>query len=315
MLEEGEATLATLQYGPQTKLSRVNLGLRRRKEQSVHGFDIDTVSGRWLKNEARGDDEGDAVAKPQRQRIVPLVEDTKNSLLLQFDRSLKLRKEQMATLQHALTRAIEAEHVLETGELLGEPMPTRDSRNAILFYEASEGGAGVLKRLMAGADQWRALAGKALDLMHYHREGDELTEKKDACVKGCYRCLLSYYNQPDHELIDRQDEEVLSVLGRLAGCTEDSTAVASGGSKATGENNTKDLWLRAFEAWKWPLPEKQRLDQSYVWPAGMVAATAGRPTEECRAWCDNAGFLLIELAENPGDQPPGDLAQALGILE
>ena len=28
------------------------------------------------------------------------------------------------------------------------------------------------------------------------------------CVKGCYRCLLSYYNQPDHELIDRTDEAV-----------------------------------------------------------------------------------------------------------
>ena len=25
------------------------------------------------------------------------------------------------------------------------------------------------------------------------------------CVKGCYRCLLSYYNQLDHELIDRTD--------------------------------------------------------------------------------------------------------------
>ena len=24
-----------------------------------------------------------------------------------------------------------------------------------------------------------------------------------ACVRGCYRCLLSYFNQPDHELIDR----------------------------------------------------------------------------------------------------------------
>ncbi|ARU18281.1 DEAD/DEAH box helicase [Croceicoccus marinus] len=315
MLEEGGAHLAALQYGPQTKLSRVNLGLRRRKEQSVHGFDIDTVSGRWLKNEAQGDDEGDDVAKPQRQRIVPLVEDTKNSLLLQFDRSLKLGKNQMATLQHALTRAIEAEHVLETGELLGEPMPTRDSRNAILFYEASEGGAGVLKRLMEGADQWRALAEKALDLMHYHRDGAEFADKNDACVKGCYRCLLSYYNQPDHELIDRQDEEVLSVLLRLAECTEDFAAAAPGKSKATGESITEDPWLRAFDTWKWPPPEKRGVDQSYVWPGEMVAATAGRPTEERRVWCDNAGFLLIELAMSPGDQPPGNLAQALGISE
>ena len=151
--------------------------------------------------------------------------------------------------------------------------------------------------------------------MHYHREGDELTDKKDACVKGCYRCLLSYYNQPDHELIDRKDEAVLSVLLRLADCTENSAPAASGANRATGESDTDDPWLRAFEAWKWPPPEKQLFDKFYIWPAGMVAATAGRPAEERRAWCDNAGFLLIELAENPGDQPPGDLAQALGISE
>ena len=36
------------------------------------------------------------------------------------------------------------------------------------------------------------------------------------CVKGCYRCLLSYYNQPDHELIDRTDDDVRRVLLRLA---------------------------------------------------------------------------------------------------
>src|SRR3546814_20886255 len=34
------------------------------------------------------------------------------------------------------------------------------------------------------------------------------------CVKGCYRCLLSYYNQPDHEFIDRKDETVLAILLR-----------------------------------------------------------------------------------------------------
>ena len=35
------------------------------------------------------------------------------------------------------------------------------------------------------------------------------------CEAGCYRCLLSYYNQPDHELIDRRDEQVLRLLCRL----------------------------------------------------------------------------------------------------
>jgi very-short-patch-repair endonuclease len=51
-----------------------------------------------------------------------------------------------------------------------------------------------------------------------------LSQERDAeghpvCEAGCYRCLLSYYNQPDHELIDRQDKDagglLLDVLCRL----------------------------------------------------------------------------------------------------
>lgn len=37
---------------------------------------------------------------------------------------------------------------LEEGEILGEPLPARDNRRSILAYEATEGGAGVLNRLV-----------------------------------------------------------------------------------------------------------------------------------------------------------------------
>lgn len=51
-----------------------------------------------------------------------------------------------------------------------------------------------------------------------------LTEEQDSdgkplCEAGCYRCLLSYYNQPDHTLIDRRDQGagglLLDILCRL----------------------------------------------------------------------------------------------------
>lgn len=35
------------------------------------------------------------------------------------------------------------------------------------------------------------------------------------CVAGCYRCVLSYFNQPDHEDIDRRDEDALRILLRM----------------------------------------------------------------------------------------------------
>ena len=34
----------------------------------------------------------------------------------------------------------------------------------------------------------------------------------EACVRGCYRCLLSYFNQPDHEMIDRTRAETKQML-------------------------------------------------------------------------------------------------------
>jgi hypothetical protein len=37
---------------------------------------------------------------------------------------------------------------------------------------------------------------------------EELDEcGKPICEAGCYKCLLSYYNQPDHTLIDRMDKD------------------------------------------------------------------------------------------------------------
>ncbi len=115
----------------------------------------------------------------------------------------------MATIQHALLRGIETVFQLEKGEVLAEPMPTARARNGFLFYEATEGGAGVLTRLVAEptlARRWRAwpcasctstspsgpVAGGSERRTRLDRAGTE-------CVAGCYRCLLSYYNQPDHD--------------------------------------------------------------------------------------------------------------------
>jgi hypothetical protein len=46
---------------------------------------------------------------------------------------------------------------------------------------------------------------------------DELADVPNTqCVAGCYRCLLSYYNQPDHPVIDRRDRTARHLLLRLA---------------------------------------------------------------------------------------------------
>ena len=310
-LKTSDGPLVALRYGPQTKLSRVNLGLRRRAHKEHTGFDIDTVSGRWLKNEAQGEDEGYVDSSAKRQSIVPVVEDTKNALLLKFASLIELDNSQMATLQHALVRAIETEHVLEAGELLGEPLPTKDNRKAILFYEASEGGAGVLKRLIEGPENWRRLAEVALDLMHYRLDSGKLVEKEDACVAGCYRCVLSYYNQPDHEMIDRRDDAVLDVLVALAGCERDRPA--TGSTSAEPQSNP---WLTALAGWSFPAPSTETIagiEYAMVWPGHMVMAVAQPPSDALRERCAELGRELIVLPAEPGTAPPTDLANALGV--
>jgi hypothetical protein len=222
-LEARDGRFATLQYAEGAQISRLNLGLRRRKEKSLYGFQIDPTTGNWTKLP----DEADPTAPDEDKavQIVPVVQDNKNALLLRIAEPDSYAPEAITTLQHALLRGIEIVFQLEEGEILGDPLPTRDDRRAILFYEATEGGAGVLSRLIRDADAVRRVAAAALEVMHFDAVEDaiasgdagRLKDRRDApCVHGCYRCLLSYYNQPDHEAIDRTDEDTLSMLIAMA---------------------------------------------------------------------------------------------------
>jgi len=121
----------------------------------------------------------------------------------------------VTTVQHALLRGLQGHYQLEEGEVLLEPTPNRDDRRALLLYEAAEGGAGALSRLIQDSSEFRAVALKALEIMHYRPDATP-QEADTRCVAGCYRCLLSYYNQPDHALIDRRLPAVTEFLLRLA---------------------------------------------------------------------------------------------------
>ena len=136
--EEGE--IVHMAYGAGATITRLNKGLRRRADKRVLGFRIDPVSGYWARSEDEDADEGptDPTASP-RQWIVPSVQDRKNALLFR-PAGEALSEVALATVQHAILRGIEAVFQLEQGEMLAEPMPTRDVRKGFLLYEATEGG-------------------------------------------------------------------------------------------------------------------------------------------------------------------------------
>lgn len=157
--------IVRLDYGPGATITRLNKGLRRRADRTQFGFNIDPVSGYWAKNDDDGDEPKDPTASP-RQWIVPSVQDRKNALLLRATAEAPSLVT-VATLQHALLRGIEAVFQLEEGEILAEPMPTRDERKGFLLYEATEGGAGVLTRLVAEPERLAEVAREALAIMHF----------------------------------------------------------------------------------------------------------------------------------------------------
>ena len=220
-VEENGETLLELRYGPAAKLWRINLGWRRRQEKSIYGFSVDTHTGEWTKDsQAPTDAEDDAVRDGKTvERITPFVEDWRNVLVLRP--AIDLSETAMISLQYAIKRGIEQEFQLEEAELAAEPLPDRDNRTTILFYEAAEGGAGVLTRLASDTDALRRIARKGLEVCHYGSKSGEWSGFQDLenldqdCEAGCYRCLLSYYNQPEHPSIDRQDEDMLELLCRL----------------------------------------------------------------------------------------------------
>ncbi len=114
----------------------------------------------------------------------------------------------MASLEAALKAAIQVEFQVEDRELATEPLPGDIDRRLLLLYEASEGGAGILRRLVEEPGAFKRVARRALEICHY--EPGSLEDKKHApraretCESACYDCLRSYFNQRDHNLLDRK---------------------------------------------------------------------------------------------------------------
>src|SRR4029077_8624464 len=121
---------------------------------------------------------------------------------------------------------------LESRELASEALPSSKDRKEILFYESSEGGAGVLRQLVEDPMVIPRLARQALEICHFNP--DTLEDlAADRCGKACYECLLDYGNQPDHLLLDRF--LIKGILSQLAG----STCQPAGGMGSRAERMEK----------------------------------------------------------------------------
>jgi hypothetical protein len=325
LARDGEGDILTLRYGPGATITRVNKGLRRRKNPSQFGFFINPRTGWWVKEDMDEDDNAGHDDKLPPQRIVPFVQDNKNALLMQPHGECAPRT--LATLQHALKRGIEAVFQLEEAELLAEPLPSAGERQGVLFYEATEGGAGVLTRLANDPEALAQVARQALRVMHYDVRNDgplpapeDLRDLRDVkCVAGCYRCLLSYYNQPDHELIDRRDSGALRLLWRLAQVTtslqrQPDTPVQLPPAPAMPGWVGQWQAQRSEHAPDLPPPASAEADGQVVlhWPDHYAAVALPDTPRELQAAWEDRGYSFVRFPADTAAWPP--LFQRLGRL-
>ncbi|MGI0491372.1 DEAD/DEAH box helicase [Alkalinema pantanalense CENA528] len=185
VMAESGSTLLDLNYGETANIWRINRGLRRNQEQ---GFKLDIQTGTW--NPQSGNTNNTTL----HQDVNLMIQETSNILIIE-PKNLPVANTEafLATLQHALTRAIQAIYKLEDNELSSERL---GQGKTLLFWESAEGGAGVLTQILEDPKAFQTIAQTALEICHF-------TEPKNKCIHACYECLLSYNNQFDHPLIDR----------------------------------------------------------------------------------------------------------------
>ncbi len=266
LLSEDGSLLAELEYGHAATLWRINFGWRRRKSDAPAGFLLDEETGVWSRNqatEAKKPGPGQDIEAPgstRKQRVVPFVEDRRNCLVVRAEGVTDPAV--LASLQSALKVAIQTVFQLEDNELAAEPLPDMDDRRLILLYEAAEGGAGVLRRVVDDPTVLPALAREALARCHFDPDtGADLRRApngREDCEAACYDCLLSYYNQRDHRMMDRLLVRDLLLAWR-------DGKVATSPRPLTREEHVERLlrlcqselerkWLRFMDEGGWNLP-------------------------------------------------------------
>ncbi len=187
-----------LTYGHTATVWRINYGLNRRENREDRGFWLDVQRGYWVaspfeKDDAKPQNEGSDPLSAKRQKVIPFVEDRKNCLLIEI--SPVPAQEVLASLQAAIKHAIQVVYQLEDNELAAEPLPDRQNRRHLLFFEAAEGGAGVLRHLIDNGDASSQVAAKALEICHFDPSGTDLKRApraREDCEAACYDCLFSY---------------------------------------------------------------------------------------------------------------------------
>jgi hypothetical protein len=95
----------------------------------------------------------------------------------------------------------------------------------------------VLRRLVEEPDALARVADAALDICHFAPPSTEEPEAEEhTCTRACYRCLLSYSNQPYHAAINRHAiQSILADLSQSQVTQNDQRAITESGNESVAD--------------------------------------------------------------------------------
>ncbi|MEI6387770.1 MAG: DEAD/DEAH box helicase [Spirochaetota bacterium] len=284
----GDDVLLRMRYIPSAELVYVNSKWRINKDE---GFVLNRVSGHWKSHGFRQSladgKEKNTKMKLDDLKVVKLyTTDTADALYIEPLKVLELDSDGRITLQYALKTAVERVFQVESSELGITPIGDPDSPN-LLMYEASEGSLGVMAAMVREKDAWQRVVDEAWKLCRFDDE--------DYRDKASYKDLLSYYNQPDHPVIDRF--LIRQTLERLR-----SARVEVGASEAgtyeeqyrrlletyDSSSSTEKKFLDYLHERGLRLPDEaqRRIEGLYCQPDFYYASGAGKNALPVHVFCD-----------------------------
>lgn len=175
-----------------------------------------------------------------------------------------------------------------------------------------------MTRLSIDPQSLAQVASAALRLLHHHQpEGawsfenlEALEQRHDGnsiCEAGCYQCLLSYFNQPDHTNINRRNVDALKLLVALANAQVVASVTPHPSSDLlTHSEDSPDLstWLNAIDAAGLRRPDATRVPvgQGTAFAAGQYKSSRTLVfltplADELRVTLVDKGWRVLDLSD------------------
>jgi ATP-dependent helicase YprA (DUF1998 family) len=294
---DGSGRILSLCYEHNGKILTVNMGTRKaEKDDQENGFTLCNACNRWIFGEENIRKHIDPQAKDKRcwrngtkdditERVVLFAESSHDVITIDCDLPEDISSEDSEgfyqTLAQAIIQGLQIKMNIDVGEVgtFLMPNPENEGTSSIVLYEGAEGGAGFLSSLQETGEM-HEVAHLAREILH------EFDPEEAQCERACYGCLCNYYNQPIHEILDRN--LILPTLARLERAEIVEIASETGNNRYDElfdrcESDLERLVLEAIRAKKLPLPTA----------AQKIIYDGDEPVAEADFYYENQGIIVF----------------------